>query len=166
MSEMSGRSGKSGPVVQIRVERNKRRTRGTEIGRGCNITPVSGSKDVDKKIGVSNKEIEAITLVERVKYDESGTDLAKDRRVRYKRGVQQLDYEGVCPKGKGSRKGDRHRDSPRRIRLLAMCSRARLERGLCESCPTGREKGLSCKTTRWRRGGRLYSGKECERRRQ
>ena len=67
---------------------------------------------------MSNKEIEAVTLVERVKYDESGTDLEVDRCVRYKKGELKLNDGGVDRKGKDSRICDLHKGSPLNSPLL------------------------------------------------
>ena len=59
---------------------------------------------------MSNK-VAAIMLVERIKYDESGTDLEEDRRVRYKKEKLRLNDGGVDRKGKDSRIHDLHKGS-------------------------------------------------------
>ena len=67
---------------------------------------------------MSNKEIEAITLVECVRCDELGTDLAEDRRVRYKKEELRLNDGGVDRKGKDSCICDLHKGSPLNSPLL------------------------------------------------
>ena len=67
---------------------------------------------------MSNKEIEAITLVEHVRCDESGTDLEEDRRIRYKKEELRLNDGGIYRKGKDSRIRDLHKGSPLNSPLL------------------------------------------------